>query len=212
MRHRPLGRTGLFVSEMCLGTMTFGGGAGLWEKIGAVQQAEADALVGQALDAGINFIDTADIYSAGLSEQHHRPGAAQPEGAARQRGAGDQGLRRDGRGCQRARRLAGAHPGRRARQPEAAADRPHRPLPDPRLRPGHADRGDAARAGPAGAQRRGALRRRVELGRLAGGQGARHQRAAGPGAHRIAAGLLHAGRARPRARDRCRCWPAKASA
>ena len=69
MRHRPLGRTGLFVSEMCLGTMTFGGGAGLWAQIGAVQQAEADALVSQALDAGINFIDTADIYSAGLAEQ-----------------------------------------------------------------------------------------------------------------------------------------------
>jgi len=69
MRHRPLGRTGLFVSEMCLGTMTFGGGAGLWEKIGVVQQAQADALVGQALDAGINFIDTADVYSAGLAEQ-----------------------------------------------------------------------------------------------------------------------------------------------
>jgi len=69
MRHRRLGRTGLFVSEMCLGTMTFGGGAGLWEQIGSVQQAEADTLVGQALEAGINFIDTADIYSAGLAEQ-----------------------------------------------------------------------------------------------------------------------------------------------
>ncbi len=69
MRHRPLGRTGLFVSEMCLGTMTFGGGAGLWAQIGSVQQAEAEQLVGQALDAGINFIDTADVYSAGLAEQ-----------------------------------------------------------------------------------------------------------------------------------------------
>ncbi len=69
MRHRPLGRTGLFVSEMCLGTMTFGDGAGLWAHIGALQQSEADALVGQALDGGINFIDTADIYSAGRSEQ-----------------------------------------------------------------------------------------------------------------------------------------------
>ncbi|MBL0089698.1 MAG: aldo/keto reductase [Ideonella sp.] len=69
MRHRPLGRTGLFVSELCLGTMTFGDGAGMWSHIGALQQGEADALIGQALDAGINFIDTADIYSAGLSEQ-----------------------------------------------------------------------------------------------------------------------------------------------
>ncbi|MBL0150322.1 MAG: aldo/keto reductase [Ideonella sp.] len=69
MRHRPLGRTGLFVSELCLGTMTFGDGVGMWGHIGALQQGEADALIGQALDAGINFIDTADIYSAGLSEQ-----------------------------------------------------------------------------------------------------------------------------------------------
>jgi len=69
MRHHPLGRTGLFVSELCLGTMTFGGGEGVWRKIGALQQAEAEALVGQALDAGINFIDTANVYAGGLSEQ-----------------------------------------------------------------------------------------------------------------------------------------------
>jgi aryl-alcohol dehydrogenase-like predicted oxidoreductase len=69
MRHHSLGRTGLFVSELCLGTMTFGGGEGLWSHIGALQQAEADRMIGQAIDAGINFIDTADIYSAGVSEQ-----------------------------------------------------------------------------------------------------------------------------------------------
>ena len=69
MRHHPLGRTGLFVSELCLGTMTFGGGEGIWSQIGDVQQADAERLVGAALDAGINFIDTADVYSGGLSEQ-----------------------------------------------------------------------------------------------------------------------------------------------
>jgi len=69
MRHCPLGRTGLFVSEICLGTMTFGGSGDLWSKIGAVQQPDAERLIGQALDAGINFIDTADVYSGGLSEQ-----------------------------------------------------------------------------------------------------------------------------------------------
>ena len=69
MRNHPLGRTGLFVSELCLGTMTFGGGAGIWGQIGALQQADAERLVGQALDAGINFIDTADVYAGGLSEQ-----------------------------------------------------------------------------------------------------------------------------------------------
>lgn len=69
MRHLPLGRTGLFVSELCLGTMTFGGSDGLWGKIGTLQQADAERLVGQALDAGINFIDTADVYAGGVSEQ-----------------------------------------------------------------------------------------------------------------------------------------------
>lgn len=69
MRYRPLGRTGLFVSELCLGTMTFGGTEGMWAKIGELQQSDAERLVGQALDGGINFIDTADVYAGGASEQ-----------------------------------------------------------------------------------------------------------------------------------------------
>ena len=70
MRNHSLGRTGLFVSELCLGTMTFGGDdASLWGKIGKLQQSDAERLVGQAIDAGINFIDTADVYAGGLSEQ-----------------------------------------------------------------------------------------------------------------------------------------------
>ena len=69
MQSNKLGRTGLLVSELCLGTMTFGGGEGIWQKIGALQQAEAEKLVGRAIDAGINFLDTADVYAGGLSEQ-----------------------------------------------------------------------------------------------------------------------------------------------
>src|SRR4051812_30739036 len=69
MRNVPLGRTGLFVSELCLGTMTFGGSGGIWGQIGDLQQADAERLVGQALDAGVNFIDTADVYAGGVSEQ-----------------------------------------------------------------------------------------------------------------------------------------------
>jgi len=69
MRYKLLGRTGLFVSELCLGTMTFGGTGALWSKIGDLNQGDAERLVGQALDAGINFIDTADVYAAGVSEQ-----------------------------------------------------------------------------------------------------------------------------------------------
>ncbi len=68
MKYRPLGRTGQFVSEICLGTMTFAGGSGIWGKIGAVQQGDATAIVGRALDAGVNFIDTADVYADGQSE------------------------------------------------------------------------------------------------------------------------------------------------
>ncbi len=68
MRYRPLGRTGQFVSEICLGTMTFSGGAGYWRAIGALDQTSSTALVGRAIEAGVNFIDTANVYSEGQSE------------------------------------------------------------------------------------------------------------------------------------------------
>lgn len=69
MQYRPLGNTGLFVSRLCLGTMTFGGEGELWSKIGDLQQGDAERLIARALEAGINFIDTADVYSEGLSER-----------------------------------------------------------------------------------------------------------------------------------------------
>ena len=68
MKFRQLADTGVFVSELCLGTMTFGGTGQIWEVMGALDQAGADAIVHRALDAGINFIDTADVYAAGESE------------------------------------------------------------------------------------------------------------------------------------------------
>jgi aryl-alcohol dehydrogenase-like predicted oxidoreductase len=68
MKYRPLADTGVFVSELCLGAMTFGGVGQMWEVIGGLDQAAVDAIVHRALDAGINFIDTADVYSAGESE------------------------------------------------------------------------------------------------------------------------------------------------
>ena len=67
MKYNLLGNTGLKVSELCLGTMTFGG-QGMWTAIGALPQDEANELVKQSVDAGINFIDTANVYSEGLSE------------------------------------------------------------------------------------------------------------------------------------------------
>jgi aryl-alcohol dehydrogenase-like predicted oxidoreductase len=68
MRYNNFGNTGLFVSELCLGTMTFGG-EGMWTAIADVEQEGATALVKAALDAGVNFIDTANVYSNGLSER-----------------------------------------------------------------------------------------------------------------------------------------------
>jgi aryl-alcohol dehydrogenase-like predicted oxidoreductase len=67
MKYRLLGRTGLLVSELCLGTMTFGG-KGFWEVIGTQGQELVNDIVGRSLDAGINFIDTANVYSFGESE------------------------------------------------------------------------------------------------------------------------------------------------
>ena len=67
MRYRQLGRTGLFVSELCLGAMTFGG-QGFWTAIGAQDLETVESLVSTALAAGVNFIDTADVYSEGMSE------------------------------------------------------------------------------------------------------------------------------------------------
>jgi len=68
MEYKLLGNTGLKVSELCLGTMTFGG-SGMWTNIGALPQDEVNGLVKTSIDAGINFIDTANVYSEGLSEK-----------------------------------------------------------------------------------------------------------------------------------------------
>jgi len=69
MEYKTLGNTGLLVSTLCLGTMTFHGGSGFWSKIGTVDQAGADELIKTSLEAGINFFDTADVYSEGESEK-----------------------------------------------------------------------------------------------------------------------------------------------
>jgi aryl-alcohol dehydrogenase-like predicted oxidoreductase len=68
MRYNLLGRTGLYVSELCLGSMTFGGKS-FWEVIGKLGAAEVEGIIGTSLDAGVNFIDTADVYSEGESEK-----------------------------------------------------------------------------------------------------------------------------------------------
>lgn len=68
MKYNELGKTGVLVSELCLGTMTFGG-KGYWQAIGQVPQDEVNQIVKASFDSGINFIDTANAYSEGLSEK-----------------------------------------------------------------------------------------------------------------------------------------------
>lgn len=68
MKYRPLSSTGVLVSELCFGAMTFGG-KGSYEVVGTTGQSEANTLVHHSLDAGINFFDTANVYSDGESEQ-----------------------------------------------------------------------------------------------------------------------------------------------
>ena len=68
MKYRLLGQTGLYVSELCLGTMTYGS-AGFWEVMGGLDQAAVSAQLKYAFDRGVNFIDTANVYSLGQSEE-----------------------------------------------------------------------------------------------------------------------------------------------
>ncbi len=67
MNYRYLGNSGLKVSEICLGVMTFGGDT-VKNELATVSQKEADLITSTALDLGINFFDTADVYSGGVSE------------------------------------------------------------------------------------------------------------------------------------------------
>src|SRR3984885_15294057 len=69
MKYATLGNTGLVVSKLCFGTMTFGDGRGIFKAIGAVGQAAADELVKTSIESGINFFDTADVYTEGESEK-----------------------------------------------------------------------------------------------------------------------------------------------
>ena len=68
MRYRQLGASGLRVSELTMGTMTFGGKGG-FASVGSTGVDEARRQVDQCLDAGVNLIDTANVYSDGLSEE-----------------------------------------------------------------------------------------------------------------------------------------------
>jgi aryl-alcohol dehydrogenase-like predicted oxidoreductase len=70
MEYATLGNTGLLVSKLCFGTMTFGNGRGLFNAISTVDQAGADELVKTSIDGGINFFDTADNYTQRSYQRH----------------------------------------------------------------------------------------------------------------------------------------------
>ena len=158
MELRPLGRTGVQVSKLCLGTMMFGA----W---GNPDHDESIRIIHRALDAGIDFIDTADVYSAGESEEIV--------------GKALKGRRDDvvlatkvwgpmGEDANQARRLAPLDHQRGRELAAAPGHRLDRPLPDPPPRPGHRHRGDARRAHrprPAGQGPLRRLTRRSRRGR-----------------------------------------------
>ena len=69
MEFRQLGKSGLTVPALCLGTGTFGGGNEFFRAWGETDVKEATRLIKVCLDEGVNFFDTADVYSQGLSEE-----------------------------------------------------------------------------------------------------------------------------------------------
>ena len=180
MKYKPLGRTGLFVSELCLGTMTFGGSddGSIQSKIGQLQQEESERIVGSSLDAGINFIDTADIYADGRSEEIIGQALRNLKVPRESVVVATKVFNETGPGANCVVQRE-PHHRRSAGEPEAPAAR-RRHLRHPRLRSGDADRGNGACARHHGAARPCALRRRFELGGLADHEGARHFRAARP--------------------------------
>ena len=143
MEYRALGRSGLRVSVLTMGTMTFGG-TGAFADVGSTDVEEAERQVDMCLDAGINLIDTADVYSAGLAEEI----LGQVLRGRRDRVLVATKVRMGmGRGPERFRAVPSPHHLRLRGQPAPPGHRSHRPVPGTRVgRPDPAG-GDPARAG-----------------------------------------------------------------
>ena len=126
MRYRFLGSSGIKVSELCLGTMMFGG---------ATDEAQARRIIDHAAESGVNFIDTADVYADGRSEAIVGPAikAKRDRWVLATKGAQQMGPNVTDTGP-----LAPLSDARGRCQPEAAADRPHRSLLHPPRRSLHA--------------------------------------------------------------------------
>ena len=163
MEYVRLGNTGLKVSRICLGTMTYGTPA--WRPW-VLDEAASRPFIARALEHGINFFDTADMYSRGVSEEVARP-RARRAGQPRSGRHRHQGVLSAARRPEPARPVAQAPLRRHRRLAAPARHRLRRPLPDPPLRLRHADRGNARGAPRHRQGRQGALHRRVEHVRLA---------------------------------------------
>ena len=153
MEYRQLGRSGLKISPICLGTMMFGG---------PTDEATSTRIVAKAREAGVNFIDTADAYTGGNSEQvvgraisNNRHNWMLATKLANQ----------IGRRSQPRRAVAALGAAGRRRKPEAARHRLHRHLLPAQGRPFDAAGRDGARDGRPDPPGQGALFRRLELPR-----------------------------------------------
>ena len=199
MEYTKLGRTGLDVSRLCLGCMSYGEpdrGSHIW----TLGEAASRPLLKKALDLGINFFDTANVYSAGIERGDRRPGAARLRAARRGRDR-DQGQPADAQGAQRHGPVAQGHLRGDRRQPEAPRHRLRRPVPDPSLGSARADRGDARGARRRRSRRQGPAHRRVVDVRVAVRESAARVRQARLGALRDDAELRQPALPRGRARD-----------
>ena len=173
MEHRQLGRSGLRVSALGLGTMGFGG-AGKFANVGELDVQAAGRQIDLCLDAGVTFVDTANVYSQGASEEIVGKAIAR---APRPHHARHQGALLDGRRAQRRRPLAPPHHQGRART-ACAASAPTGST-STRSTSGTARRRSRRRSSALDTlvrARQGPLRRLLELRRLADVQGARHRR------------------------------------
>ena len=131
MEYRQLGNTGVFVSRICLGAMTFGGVGGIFEVIGGLRQHDVDALVGNSLDAGVNFIDTANVYAAGESETMTGKALGQRR---KDVVVATKVFGRMGPGANQVGAVAAAHHAGGRSEPAAPEHRLHRPVSDSRVR------------------------------------------------------------------------------
>ena len=208
MEYVRLGSTGLKVSRLCLGCMTYG--SKQWREW-VLEEEESLPFFRRALEFGINFFDTADMYSVGVSEEI--TGRALKQFAQRDRVVlatkvfNPMGDDPNQRGLSR-KHIQQRH----RRQPAAPRHRLCRSLPDPPLRLRDPDRGDTARAGRYRARRQGALHRRLQHVRLPVRENAACLRPIPAGALRLHAEPLQPGLSRGRARDAERCAARRASA